>query len=295
MIKNIAIISSSPLMMMLAKSLQAKGQKVTIFDVASKKGGAWGWHDKSHKIKKKYLPKYSNAIVPLNKKEEKFINKMNSVLKKKYKVKIRRTNKKILTHFNFKNKYIYDFSKFYDFALNNLKFSKLFVSTIEIIRSNKVKINKNLIFDKVYLPSFVGVKYIKNPLNKKTYKLDYREITSEHLFILAKKFKLKNFYYSDYFDEEFDRVKIDKVGELYTMTTRLTHKIKGIGLSKLKTRIFKFVEKKDIILTKLSKFHNYYRNIDQLKNLENATKKSNVKYVNTTQFVCGFHFLRKIL
>lgn len=295
MIKNIAIISSSPLMMMLAKSLQDKGQKVIIFDVANKKGGAWGWHEKSNKIKKKYLPKYSNAIVPLNKKEEKFINVMNSILKKKYKVKVSRTNKKILTHFKFKNKYIYDFSKFYDFALKNLRFSKLFVSTIEILRNKKVKINKNLIFDKVYLPSFVGVKYIKNSFNKKTYKLDYREITSEHLFILAKKFKLKNFYYSDYFDEEFDRVKIDKVDKFYTMTTRLTHKIKGIGLSKLKTRIFKFVEKKDIVLTKLSKFHNYYRSVDQLKNLENATKKSNVEYVNTTQFVCGFHFLRKIL
>ena len=295
MIKNIAIISSSPLMMMLAKSLQAKGQKVIIFDVANKKGGAWGWHETSNKIKKKYLPKYSNAIVPLNKKEEKFINKMNSVLKKKYKVKVSKTNKKILTHFNFKNKYIYDFSEFYDFALKNLRFSKLFVSKIEILRNKKVKINKNLIFDKVYLPSFVGVKYIKNSLNKKTYKLNYREITSEHLFILAKKFKLKNFYYSDYFDEEFDRVKIDRVGDLYTMTTRLTHKIKGVGLTKLKNKIFKFVEKKDIVLTKLSKFHNYYRSIDQLKNLENATKKSNIKYVNTTQFVCGFRFLRKIL
>lgn len=52
MIKNIAIISSSPLMMMLAKSLQAKGQKVIIFDVANKKGGAWGWHETSNKIKK---------------------------------------------------------------------------------------------------------------------------------------------------------------------------------------------------------------------------------------------------
>jgi len=79
------------------------------------------------------------------------------------------------------------------------------------------------------------------------------------------------------------------------MTTRLTHKIKGVGLTKLKNKIFKFVEKKDIVLTKLSKFHNYYRSIDQLKNLEDATKKSNIKYVNTTQFVCGFRFLRKIL
>ena len=52
---------------------------------------------------------------------------------------------------------------------------------------------------------------------------------------------------------------------------------------------------KDLIDVKLSKFHNYYRNSEQLKKLKNTVKGSNVKYVDTTQFMCGFYAIRKIL
>ena len=80
MAKKIAVISSSPMMMMLSLELSKKS-KVTIFESSKKLGGAWAWFDN----KKIYLPKYSNAIVPLNKKEERFIPLMNKILKKNIK------------------------------------------------------------------------------------------------------------------------------------------------------------------------------------------------------------------
>lgn len=293
--KKIAIISSSPLMMMLAKRLMEKGNDVTIYDASQNKGGAWGWDTKLKEKLKKYFPKYSNAIVPLNKKEEMFILKMNKILKKRYKVKILKTNKKIITNYKFKKKFIYDFSNFYDYAVKNLSFKKFFVTEIQILKNNKIKLNNNLIYDKVFIPSYLGVKNIHNFKTKKTYRLKCKEIISEHLFIYAKKFNLKDFYYSDFFDEEFDRVKIDKINNFYTLTSRLAHKLKNLGISKIKKKIYRFVKKKDVLLVKLSKFHNYYRTKDQLNILKKATKKSNIIYIDTTQFVCGFYFLRKKL
>lgn len=293
--KKIAVISSSPLMMILAKKLLEKGNEITVFDISQNKGGAWAWHEKLKKNLKKYFPKYSNAIVPLNKKEEKFIPKMNKILEKSYKVKVLKTKKKIITNYKFRNNYIYDFSNFYDYAVKNLNFRKLFISDIKTLKNNKVMLNNSLTYDKVYISSYTGVKKIHNFKIKKTFRLKCKEIVSEHIFIYAKKFKLENFYYSDFFDDEFDRVKIDKINNHYSLTSRLAHKIKNKGLSKIKKKIHKFVNKRDVFLVKLSKFHNYYRTKEQLKILKKATYKSNINYVDTTQFVCGFYFLRKIL
>ena len=180
-IKKIAVISSSPMMMMLSLELSKKS-KVTIFESSKKLGGAWAWFDN----KKIYLPKYSNAIVPLNKKEERFIPLMNKILKKKYKIKIKRTKKKIITNFPFKKKFIYDFSNFYNTALKKLKFTKKFINEIEILKNEKILLNKKYEFDKVYLPSMVGVEKIK--IRNKIYKPLYKIIVSEHISIIAKKF-----------------------------------------------------------------------------------------------------------
>ncbi len=284
-IKKIAVISSSPMMMMLSLELSKKS-KVTIFESSKKIGGAWAWFDN----KKGYLPKYSNAIVPLNKKEERFIPLMNKILKKKYKIKVKQTKKKIITNFPFKKKFIYDFSNFYNTALKKLKFTKKFINEIEILKNGKVLLNKKYKFDKVYLPSMVGVEKIK--IRKKIYKPLYKVIVSEHISIIAKKFKIKNFYYSDFYDENFDRLKIDKGKNFFFLTARLTYARKGSPISKIKKYIKKFVNEKDIIRVKKSKFKNYYRNEDRIKLFKNIVKNSNIKYVDTTQFLRGFLRLR---
>ena len=43
---NIAILSSSPLMMMLGIKLQKDGHRVKVFDFSKNIGGAWTWYQK---------------------------------------------------------------------------------------------------------------------------------------------------------------------------------------------------------------------------------------------------------
>lgn len=293
--KKIAIISSSPLMMMLALHFKLKGENVTIFDSSSFKGGAWSWFGEYLNKYKIYVPKYTNIINPYNEKEVKYIKKMNKCLQKKFKVKVKRTNQKFSINYDFKEKFSYDFSKFYEKALNELNFVQDFIYKLETLSNKKVKLNNSILFDKVYLPSFSGVKKIKIN-NRKIFIPKCKEIVSEHVAIIARKFKLKNFHYSQFFDNSFDRVKIEKSNKFYTLTARLGHSIKGTKVKKIrKDYLDKFANKKDIIDVKLSKFHNYYRNKEQLKDLKNAISGSNIKYVDTTQFMCGFFSLRKIL
>ena len=65
------------------------------------------------------------------------------------------------------------------------------------------------------------------------------------MFQYWQKFKLKNFYYSQFFDNYFDRIKIEKIKKFYNLTARLDHSIKGISLSKLKNSYLdKFTTKK---------------------------------------------------
>lgn len=291
---NIAILSSSPLMLMLGIKLQKDGHKVKVFDFSKNIGGAWTWYQKNNNQHEK-IPRYTNIINPYSQKELGFTSTMNRFLKSEFKIKIKKTQKKFDINYNYKNKFIYNFGDFFDYASKKLKFIRKFISKIETLQNGKVKINNKFIFDKVFIPSFSGVKSIKI-YNKRIFYPEKREIISEHLSIIAKKFKLKNFYYSQFFDEHFDRVKIEKFKKYYCLTARLDHSIKGTKTFKLKKfYIEKFLKKSDLINIKVSKFHNYYRNKNQLSALKDVIKNSNIKYVDTTQFMCGFYSLRKIL
>jgi hypothetical protein len=283
--KKIAVISSSPMMMMLALKLM-KRNEVCVFDYANRKGGAWGWFDNY----KEYVPRYSNAIVPLSKKEAKLIPFMNRILKNRFKIKIKQTRKKILINYPLKKKYIYDFSTFYKLALKKINFKKEFVSQIKILKNKKILLNNKYLFDKLYLPTFAGVEEIIK--NGKIYKPTFRVIVSEHVSILAKKFKLKNFYYSDFYNDSFDRLKIEKNKSFFALTARLTFARKGLPVNKLKKYMSDLVDKKNIIRITKSKFKNYFRNKDEIILFKNIVKNSNIKYVDTTQFVCGFLRLR---
>lgn len=293
--KKIAIISSSPLMMMLAIVLMEKGNHVIIFDKNKTKGGAWSWFSEQLETNKSYIPRYTNIINPYNKKEVKFTKKMNKFLKRKFKIKVFKTNKTFNINYKYKDKFRYDFSQFYEDSLKKLKFVKNFISKIETLDNKKVRLNNKFQFDNVFIPSFAGIKEIKI-YKKKTFYPQQKEIVSEHVSLLTKKIKLKNFYYSQFFDQNFDRIKIEKIKKIYNLTARLDHSIKGISLSRLRNYYLnKFTDKKDLVKVKLSKFHNYYRNKEQLKKLKKAVMGSNIKYIDTTQFMCGFYAIRKTL
>ena len=292
--QKLALISTSPLMMMLALRLQEDGNEVTIFDYSKNVGGAWTWFNNKYSKRYDKIPKYTNIINPYNKREVNFTSIMNNFLKKKYKIEVKQTKKKFEINYDYKKKYTYNFSKFFEFASKKLKINKKFIFKIETLANNKVRLNDKIMFDKVFIPSFSGLKKIKI-YNKEVFFPDTKKIISEHLSIIAKKFKLKNFYYSQFFDNNFDRVKIEKIKKIYCLTARLDHSIKGIKITKLKRfYLDKFVKQSDLINLQISKFHNYYRNKNQLQKLMNIVKNSNIKYVDTTQFMCGFFALRKI-
>ena len=73
-----------------------------------------------------------------------------------------------------------------------LKFIRKFISKIETLQNGKVKINNKFIFDKVFIPSFSGVKSIKIH-NKRIFYPEKKEIVSEHLSIIAKNLNFKIF------------------------------------------------------------------------------------------------------
>ena len=76
--KKIAVIGSSPIMILLAYSL-LKNNDVTIFEKNKILGGAW----LTRKILKDFNSNiHTNVIVPLKKKDENYIVKINKILKK---------------------------------------------------------------------------------------------------------------------------------------------------------------------------------------------------------------------
>ena len=293
--KKIAIISSSPLMMMLAIVLMEEGNNVIIFDKNKTKGGAWSFFSEKLETNKSYIPRYTNIINPYNEKEVKLTKKMNEFLKRKFKIKVFKTKKIFSINYNYKNKFRYDFSKFYEDSQKKITFVKNFISKIETLENKKVCLNNRFQFDKVFIPSFAGIKEIKI-YKKKTFYPEHKDIVSEHVSLLTKKIKLKNLYYSQFFDQNFDRIKIEKIKKFYNLTARLDHSIKGTSISRLRNYYLdKFTDKEDLVKVKLSKFHNYYRNKEQLNKLKKAVVGSNIKYIDTTQFMCGFYAIRKTL
>jgi hypothetical protein len=279
--KKIAILGSSPLMLMLAIHFSKKN-KVTVFEELDTIGGAW------KNFSDFIIPRYSNVVVPLNKREEKFIPKLNKICKKFF-IKIKKTQKEILVNYrnNSRYKYKYDFNGLYEFSRKNLNFIKKYIYRIEQLEDDKIILNSNLnyIFDKVYVPSFIGVKEFR--IKNKIYKLDYKTINSVHIQILAKKTKLKNFYYSDFFDKNLDRVKNEVHKDFSYIIARLTKLNKKLPIRKIRNIINPLVLKEDILSLRKSTFKNYYRNKQQLEKFKKVTKSTNLAYINTTSFMTG--------
>ena len=284
---KIAILGTSPIMLMIANILSKKNQ-VTIFDYSRNIGGAWSYY----KYKTFFVPKYSNAVVPLNNKELKFIPKMNFFLRSIFNIPIKNTNKKIFIKLNLKKKYIYKFNNLYNKNIQIIK-KNIFVRYVEINKENNILINKKFIFDRFYIPTYAGISRIR--IKDKYYKIPFSIKISKHLSIIAKKTKLKNFYYSDFFNEYFDRVKLDKYKNFYGLTTRITKSKKKLSFINIKKQLKVFLDQKDLIYIKRSKFINFYRDDKQIKILKKIVKSTNIRYVNTVQLVSGLFNLKNFI
>ena len=131
--RKIALIGSSPIILIIAHHLSKSGNDIKIFDANKKIGGAWSYF----KFENYHISTQTNVIVPDTKFEERNIPLINQYLKKEFKVKIsiNRDKFKPLGYLAKKN-YDYKLNPLYQKIINNkkIKFSRKFVSEIRCIK-----------------------------------------------------------------------------------------------------------------------------------------------------------------
>ena len=282
---NIAIIGTSPIMIILANQL-SKNNNITIFEKSKNYGGAWALE----KYKSEYTNGKTNVVIPRNKREEKFVIKMNKFLEKKFNI-IAKVNNQFFSDsgiYKPKKIFIYDFKNL--FLDLNKKFDiKKDIKKVEV-NKNKVIINNKDYFDKIYIPYNAGIDKI-NILNS-VRKIDFSKIISKHILIITKKKVLKNFYYTEDFDNVFDRVLISNKKKFYSFTARIRKNYKKFSL-KIRLKKTKInLKGNKIYLTKILKYQNHYRGPEQIKELLKLKNNKKISIVDTRQFVKSLISLR---
>ena len=281
--KKIALVGTSPIMLIIANHLSKLGNKITIFDISKKIGGAWSYF----KFEKDFISTQTNVIVPDTKFEERNIPLINEYLKKEFKIKIN-INKNKFKPLGYLAKINYDYklNNLYQKITNNkkIKISKKFLKEI-ICFKNKVKAN-NKIFDKIYVPTYCGVSKIK--IENEIINIKPRLIISEHAMIISKKLNTKYLAYSENFDQNFDRAQIRKVNDYTVFTARVRKEKKGKNILKLIKNSKLIDTEKDIVKIVKTKYKNFYRNFEQRDFLMRNTKGTAINYVNTGLFVESF-------
>ncbi len=282
---NIAIIGTSPIMIILANQL-SKNNNITIFEKSKNYGGAWALE----KYKSEHTNGKTNVVIPRNKREEKFVLKMNKFLKQKFNI-IAKVNNQFFSDsgiYKPKKIFIYDFKNL--FLDLNKKFDiKKDIKKIKV-NKNKVIINNKDYFDKIYIPYNAGIDKI-NILNT-VRKIDFSKIISKHILIITKKKVLKNFYYTEDFDNVFDRVLISNKKKFYSFTARIRKNYKKFSLKILLKKTKINLKGNKIYLTKILKYQNHYRGPEQIKELLKLKDNKKISIVDTRQFVKSLISLR---
>ena len=279
---NVAIVGSSPIMIILAYELLNKGQNVRILDFRSEIGGAWSYINFRNAV----ISTQTNVIVPDNDFEERNIPKLNEYLVETFDVKITENNDSFqpLGYLAKKN-YDYDLRNIYKLIRDNvIPRDNVFVNQL-VLKKNKVEINKEYEFDKVYIPTYCGISEIIS--NGQAIDVNSNVIISEHALLIAEKLNVDRFAYTENFDDNFDRVQIKRVDDIDVFTGRIRKNKKG-GTVKDLIRASSLVDDNEIIKLEKFKYRNYFRNFDQRKKLRDCTTGSNVIYINTALFVEAF-------
>ncbi len=273
--KKIAIVGTSPIMLIFAKVLSKKNS-VTIFE-KKKIGGAWIYG----KVMNLNTNLFTNVIVPTNKINEKKTIKLNNFLKNfNVKVKSNKKSYRSVSPFRPRPIYQYDFSSFYP---QILKEKKINIKKINIKYVNERKqyvlINKKLKFDMIFIPLYNSLRFIQY-LNKKIF-IPFKKIISKHIIFVTKKPIIKDLYYCEQGHEFFDRMQIKKNKKLYIFTARIAKKFKSKNkLFFIKN--FSFLDSNEVYYSKINSYINYYRNKKQIENLKSINSKK-IKIVNTAQ------------
>lgn len=288
--KKIALIGSSPIMLIIAHHLNNGGYKVTIYSSNDKIGGAWSYY----KFKNHFISTQTNVIVPDTKFEERNIPLINEYLKRKFKVKIKRNVQKFkpLGYLAEKN-YDYNLNPLYEKVSKNPKitFIKDFIKKI-IIKKKKVLVNRKK-FDEIYVTTYSGVERIE--LENTKISIKPRLIISEHVMIIAKNVNRKYLAYSENFDKNFDRAQIKKIDNYTVFTARVRKEKKGKNVTSLIMNSKLVKKKSDIIKIVKTKYKNYYRNFEQRDLLSRNTIGTPIHYVNSALFVESFFSMNEKL
>lgn len=279
--KKVAILGASVPMLFLAYFLNKKKIDVRLLDNTSVIGGAW----KTFRYKSKTIRRQSNVIVPVDRKEENNQIKMNTFLVKNFNIKINKIKDKIITPYKFQNKFIYDFTLFLKKISTKNIFKKLKVKKI-LIENNKIKINDKYIFDFIFIPSYFGINKINT--NKKFIDTESEIIKSEHVIAIVKTKNFNKIYYSDFFNNFFDRVQFTKEKKFSIFSARITKINKGSNIRQILKELNKLFEKKQILFVKKFKYKNYYRDYNQILKLKKIDKLKSVKYMDTRSFMSFF-------
>lgn len=278
--KSIIFLGSSLPILILAYLYKKKFKyDVQIFHESNCIGGAWGLF----KYKNIFLRKQSNVILPITEKQKKKEEKLNFFLKKFLKIKIKEIKNKVYSKYHFKKNYYYEFGKFYK-EIQKMKLLKIVkVKKLEITKEKKILINEIYKFNEVFIPTFFGID--KLYINNKIINFDYKIIKSEHVVAIMKKLIHPSFFYSDFFNNFFDRVEIMRHKEFVSFSARLVKEKKGIKKRFIIEKLKKLSSNKKIIKFNRFIFKNYYRNENQVKKIKKLNKIENINYIDTTSFI----------
>ncbi len=288
--KKIALIGTSPIMLIIANHLVKLNNKITIYSFNKKVGGAWSYY----KYKNHYISTQTNVIVPDNKFEERNMPLINEYLTKEFNVTITRNYDKFMPKgYLAKKNYNYNLNPLYEKVLNNknVKLIKKFIKQISI-KNKKVKIN-NSIFDEIFITTFSGIEKLVN--GKSIFQVKPKIILSEHVMVIAKKINRKYLHYSENFDKNFDRAQIRKIDNYQSFTARVRKEQKGKDILRLFLNSKLVKKKSEIIKIVKTKYKHYYRDYEQRDILRKKTKGIPVNYVNTPVFTESFFDLNKKL
>ena len=241
---------------------------------------------------------HTNIVSPTYDKDVKYVNLLNKSFRNQHKVGIKKNLKsfsfvdadsrviRVAKKLNTKKIFEYNFTDFFNRSKKKLKIKK---KKIENIKASKNGINIcNTHYDRLYIPAFAGIDKIILS-NKRTIRFPYRLIKSKHLIIIANKEIIKNFYYSETFNDIFDRTQMRKMRNMYFFTSRLTKKFKKASVKNILNLSNFNLKKKNILLVKKISFNNHFRNPDEIKKMINNLKPlKQIKVINTSSLFYAY-------
>ncbi len=281
--KKIALIGTSPIMLIIANQLVKQKNKITIFSFNKKIGGAWSYY----KYRDHFISTQTNVIVPDNKFEERNIPLINEFLKNEFKIPISRNFDKFKPKgYLAKKNYNYNLNPLYEKVLGNSNVNLInkFLKKISI-KNGKVLIDKK-IYDEIYITTFSGIEKII--IDNFILRVKPRIIISEHVMVIAKKINRKYLAYSENFDKNFDRAQIKKIDDYTSFTARVRKEQKGKNVLDLFINSNLVKKKSDILKIIKTKYKHYYRDYEQRDFLSKNTNGIPINYINTPVFVESF-------